>query len=473
MRRGPGETGEDASVTPPADAKADVPQPAAIDRGAAVLEPGDAGAAAGALPRLQLLVGRFRNQITNLTAFTILQAASYLIPIVTIPYFARVLGISGMGQLAIAGAVALVAGVAMDYAIQLSGTRFAAANADDSGALTAYLDATILVKLAILAPILAALTLAGAVVPFVGLHFWTFFWSLMSAAMICLFPQWLFQGLLIMPLAARILVTCRVAAAAAAMLLVRTPDDVFLVPLAQAVGGVIALAATVRILRKRFAIRIGRPARGAARGLARENWTLFSATAWGAAYTHGGVIIMSTMLSTSAIGYYSIAQKISQAFVSMFNVAAQTGFPTFVRAHARAAASFGRQIKTYMTVVVVASTAALIIMFGLRRPIYHFFAGEQSDLGIKIFVVWLAASLFTITSVSLNPVMVVLRLDVSMARVYRWTGLTFLAGAPIACAYFGTLGMAGATLVTEGFMALFCSVCVIGGLRRMADSTAR
>lgn len=440
---------------------------------APVLQPGDAGANAGMFPRLMLLVGRFRNHIANLTAFTILQAASYLIPVVTIPYFARTLGIAGMGQLAIAGAVALAAGVVMDFAIQLSGTRFAAAHADDPGALGGYLKASIAVKLALMVPMFVALVIGGLFVPALTQHFWVFFWSLASAATICLFPQWLFQGLLVMPLAARILVTCRVGAAAAAMLMVRAPGDLFVVPMTQAIGGMIALVVTGRLLKRRFGIAPGRPAKGAARALARENRTLFSATAWGAAYTHGGVIIMSMLLPAVSIGYYSIAQKISQAFVSMFNVAAQTGFPTFVRSHARANSMFARQVTIYMAVVLAVSATALLVMLALREPIYHFFAGERSALGAQVFVLWLVASLFTIASVSLNPVMVVLRLDASMARVYRLTGLTFLVAAPIACAWFGILGMAGATLVTEGFMAFFCAASVMIALRRTAGTEPR
>ncbi len=423
--------------------------------------------------RLVALLLRFRNQLANLTAFTILQAASYLIPVVTIPYFARTLGIAGMGQLAIAGAVALAAGVLMDYAIQLSGTRFAASHAEDHAAINQYLNATLMVKLAILLPIMLGLGVAGLSLAQVGAHFWVFFWSLMSAAMICLFPQWLFQGLLIMPLAARILVSCRVVAAVAAMLLVRSPADAYIVPMMQAIGGAIALVATAGMLRRRFGIVPGRPLPGRSRVLLRENWTLFSATAWGAAYSHGAIIIMSTMLSATSIGFYSIAQKISQAFVSMFNVAAQTGFPTFVRTHGRDAPSFGRQVRFYMVVVVFAAAIALLAMFAVRDTLYVFFAGKHSGAGVQVFSLWLAASLFTIISVSLNPVMVVLRLDGQMARVYRYTGLTFLVAAPIACAYFGVLGMATATLITEGSMALFCAVSVTSGLRRIDRSDAR
>ncbi len=257
------------------------------------------------------------------------------------------------------------------------------------------------------------------------------------------------------------------------MLIVRSPADTYVVPMMQAIGGLIALLATAGMLRRRFGIAPGRPLPGRSRALLRENWMRFSASAWGAAYSRGAIIIMSTMLSATRIGLYSIAQKISQAFVSIFNVAAQTGFTAFVRAHGRDAASFGSQVRLYMAVVVFAAAIALLGIFAVRDTLYVFFAGKDSSGGVQVFSLWLAASLSTILNVSINPVMVVLRLDGQMARVYRYAGLTFLAAAPIACAYFSVLGMATATLITEGSIALFCAVSVTGGMRRIVRSDAR
>lgn len=407
----------------------------------------------------------FRRHLANFTAFSALQAASYLIPIVTIPYFARTLTIAGLGQLAIAGAVGLAAGVLMDYGTVLAGTRFAAKNEADPTALNNYLNATSTLKILLFLPVMLGLFLAAVTIPSVSAHFWVFFWSLISAAAMCLFPQWLFQGLLIVPGAARILVTTRVLAALAALMLVRSPADAFIVPMTQAIGGVIALVAAGLALHRRYGIRLRPSPRRQIASLARDNWKLFSATAWGATHTHGSIILMGVLLSPTSIGYYSIAQRISQAFVSVFNIAAQTGFPSFVRAYARQADSFGRSMRVYLAAVSLAAATCLIIMFAVRGRLYGFFAGQHSELGLSIFCIWLFASFFTVVSVSLNPIMVALNLDNRMASVYRITGIGFLVLAPIGSFYLGAIGVALATLFPECFMALFCLV--------VADRTIR
>jgi PST family polysaccharide transporter len=427
--------------------------------------------ASSSFARFEPLFRRFRIHFVNLTAFSLLQAASYLIPIVTIPYFARVLGISEMGRLAIAGAAALAVGVVMDYAIQLSGTRYAASHEDSYEAVSRYLSTTTFVKLIILLPVLVAFSFSILTFPTVADQFWIFFWSLLSAVTTCLFPQWLFQGLLVMPLAARILVTCRMGAAVTAMLLVRTPDDAFIVPMTQAAAGIFALLFAERLLRNRFSIKLSKSSFLEIKNLFRNNWPLFSATAWGAVYAHGGIIIMSIMLPPSSIGLYSIAQKISQALVSMFNVAAQTAFPSFVRSQTKAPEKLESKVKIYLASVLSIAAVTLLIMFALKEGIYTFFAGELSARGTHVFGLWLAASFFTILSVSLNPVMVAFQLDAAMASVYRIVALAFLVVAPIACWHFGVLGMGLAMLVVEGAMALFCAMSVWGSFRRMNQAS--
>ncbi len=436
----------------------------------------EAPAAARAQPNgrsLRSLLVLARGHLGNFSAFGFLQAASFLIPLITIPYFARVLGISGMGVLAIANAAGLTSGVIMDYAIQLSGTRFAASHEDDHSAINKYLDISILVKLILLMPIVAVLGISALLFDLVAEHVFVFVWALISAATICLFPQWLFQGLLAMPSAARILVTSRLAAAAAALLLVRSAGDIYLVPMTQALGGIASLAIATVMLRRRYGITPRLARRAEAVTMLRQNWTLFSATAWGATYVYGNVLIMSTMLSTTSIGFYSIAQRIAQAFVSMFNIVAQTAFPNYVRSHRRSGGQgLRRQVALYMALVALATLIAVAIMYALRYQIYGFFAGELNETGVTVFVIWLIAAIFMIIGVSLNPLMVVLHRDDQMARIYRWTGLAFLLCAPFACAQFGIIGMASAIVLTEFSIAFFFALVVWRGLREVREESA-
>lgn len=84
-----------------------------------------------------------------------------------------------------------------------------------------------------------------------------------------------------MPTAARILVSSRLVSVVLAALSVRGPEDVYIVPMTQAICGVAAPVVVASVLRTKFQITLTMPRSGPVRVLLRENWSLFSATVWG------------------------------------------------------------------------------------------------------------------------------------------------------------------------------------------------
>lgn len=412
----------------------------------------------------------FRLHLTNFSAFTAIQAVSYLIPLATIPYFARVLTISGMGQIAIASAVGLAGGVLMDYGVLQSGARYAAINSSDSQALNRYLIASTALKLLLLSGLFSAFLIGTLVVPAIRENVWVYFWALISAATTSLFPIWLYQGLLIVPKAARILVTTRFLAAGASVALIRSPADTYVVPMTQAITGCISLFAAGIYFRRLLPLRLSGTVLADAKRMLVDNWNLFSATKWGIVHAYGSIFIVGIMLPLQSVGFYSIAEKISQAFVSIFNIGAQTAFPTFVRRFAKNLDDFASSVKLYLITVSIISFVMLVLLFIGRYEIYSFFAGEKNTEGVTVFTIWLFASFFTVTSVSLTPIMVAMHRDDSLASIYRFTGLTFLVGAPLLVYFYGVIGMALAAFYPQSFIAIYLLVAVKRSLKVSALS---
>ncbi len=414
---------------------------------------------------LATFIRPFRLYLSNFSAFSAIQAVSYLIPIITVPYFARVLTIAGLGQIAVANAVAMAGGVIIDYGILQSGARYAASHGSEPEALNRYLIATSALKTLLFTGIAAVFCLAALVVPQVREHFVVYLWSIASAGTAALFPLWLFQGLLIVPKAARILVTTRFLAAGSAFALIRSPADTYVVPMTQAIAALIALIAAGMLFRRSLPLRSNGTAKADIKILLRDNWKLFSATAWGIVHAYGTIIIIGVMLPAQSVGFYSIAERISQAFVSLFNIAAQTLFPTLVRRFARGDEGFARMVKMYLLSVAGISALMLGVIFFMRETVYSFFAGQHNAAGITIFTIWLFASFFTVICVSLSPVMVAMHRDRSLASIYRFTGLTFLVLAPVLVRAYGVVGMAFAALFPQLFMGLYFVVTVNRALR--------
>lgn len=116
---------------------------------------------------------------------------------------------------------------------------------------------------------------------------------------------------------------------------------------------------------------------------------------------------------------------------------------------------------------MLAFSSPLLAKWIIWHSVYEFFVAQNSSVGVAIFEIWLAASFFTIISVSLNPILVTLWFDDFTARIYRRLGLAFLGAAPLACAFAGGVGMAVTILIVEALIAGFSVVTVLIILGKM------
>jgi PST family polysaccharide transporter len=69
--------------------------------------------------------------VENILSLTVLQAATYLLPLITLPYLVRVLGADKFGLVAFAHALMQYFIIVTDYGFNLSATRDIAASRDN------------------------------------------------------------------------------------------------------------------------------------------------------------------------------------------------------------------------------------------------------------------------------------------------------------------------------------------------------
>lgn len=72
-----------------------------------------------------------RRVISNFSYLSILQIGSYVLPILTYPYLARVIGVEGFGKIAFAMSIVVYFTTITDWGYNFSATRDVARNRDD------------------------------------------------------------------------------------------------------------------------------------------------------------------------------------------------------------------------------------------------------------------------------------------------------------------------------------------------------
>ena len=82
----------------------------------------------------------------GLAAASIWQGANYLLPLITFPYLARVLGVEGFGLIGMAAAITGYALILVDWGFSLSAAQAVARMRDDLVATSDLIWATVLAK---------------------------------------------------------------------------------------------------------------------------------------------------------------------------------------------------------------------------------------------------------------------------------------------------------------------------------------
>lgn len=185
----------------------------------------------------QLLKGRTAQ---NLLALYGVQFVNYLLPLITLPYLARVLGPSGFGVLAVGQSLAQYFSLVVEYGYSLSATREVAQHRDDPSRLARILSGVLGARLILsLIVILLAFSL-GTWIPVLREHP-ALLWSGVCWAIALGFsPIWYFQGLERLREIALVEVLTKAMAVVGIFTLVRAPVDAYKVMLLQGLASFVA-----------------------------------------------------------------------------------------------------------------------------------------------------------------------------------------------------------------------------------------
>jgi PST family polysaccharide transporter len=132
---------------------------------------------------------------TNFSYLFLLQIASYLFPLVTMPYLARVIGAEGFGHIAIAAAVIMWIQTISDWGFNYTATRDVAKNREDKDKVSHILSNVIWAKFILLFFSFVILLLLIYFVPIFRENYLVILVTFLMVPGHILFPDWFFQAL--------------------------------------------------------------------------------------------------------------------------------------------------------------------------------------------------------------------------------------------------------------------------------------
>lgn len=264
----------------------------------------------------------------NVTALTAVQLAGFVLPLLTVPYLARVLRPDGWGLVVFAQSYAAWLTLVLEYGFNLSATRSIALSRDDPEQIAAIVTGVNGGKCLLALLAFAISLVVVAIVPAFRAHPVYLFWASVSAIVYGSSPLWYFQGVERMTGASLAEVAARVVAAIGVFVLVRGPEQGWVVLALQAATGTLFVAITTCWLYQEVPFIGFRP--HTALSALREGWRLFVFRSASGLYTLANSFLLGLFAGPQSVAFYGGAEKLVRAGVSLLNPVSQALYPRVV-----------------------------------------------------------------------------------------------------------------------------------------------
>lgn len=390
------------------------------------------------------------------------QMASFALPLITVPYLARHLGVAGVGVVATFQALATWFTTLNEFGFSLSATREAARYKHDKQRLSELLASVIGAKFLLAAGCGALMLILSFLLPSLrNQHL------LLASALLYTFGQsasavWLYQALDRIAFATSCDLGGRCLGVAAIFIWVKTPQDswrALAIP-----GGVILLSAAFAIAVAYREIPFSFPSLNGVLSTIRRGYAIFLSRCVSSMMNSGNALILSMFVSPVAVGYYSGAERIFRAGLTGLYPFSQVMFPRIAHLLAKDPDRARSEVLKSLSVMLCAAgcLSAAMLLFGgflVRVLLGAAFAPSVAVLRI-LAIVPLARATSDVLGLQW---MISHGLDREYTICLSVAGFTSLALALFLSGTWGQYGAAWAVVSSEVLLAAGVLYCI--GLR--------
>lgn len=397
--------------------------------------------------------------VRNALALYGVQVCRKVLPFVTIPYLARVLGPVALGRVAFVQAFSELLVLLVEFGFGLSATREIARHRDSRSECSD-----------IVAGVLGAQILLGLITVSVAIGAYYFVPELQAdrslvlagvlyAVFQGLSPLWFFQGIERMTIAAGIEVTGKLLALGGIFLLVHSPSDDWKVLAMQAcapiVSTVLGLAVAYRYIDAKL------PSWDIIRAAFLAGWQMFILRSGVSLYSVANAFTLGLFASPSQVAYYAYSEKIAKAAYGLLNPIREALYPRLSHLASRSSSDMARFAKAGGLVMTLGGAALGAGLFLFAPWIVHTLMGSQFGPAIPVLrILSLLPPIICIT----DAFGVQWLLPHGYERIAIWIifggAILNLTAAVVFAPQFRQIGMASVVVLSELFVAVAMALAV-------------
>lgn len=386
----------------------------------------------------------------NVAWLFLLQGASGIFPLLTLPWFTRTLGPAGFGRTGFATAVCAYFTLIADYGFNLSATRQIAIHRDDRQERSRIFSVTITTKGLLAVGGFILLLVLAALVPRLRREFVLLVTGYLSVVGAVITPIWYFQGIERMAVISMGNVLSRTAALPLVFALVRGPGDMTMALALTGAPSVLAGLVSLAVLVSLRHVDWVPPSRASILDALRSGWHVFISTAAISLYTVSSTVVLGFVAGDSAVGLFSGAQRLVGAAQLALSPLSQSVYPriSYLMHHARDEGFlFLRKI---LRLLAVTTGLLSIFVFVAAGPLVTLALGSSYHVAATTLR-WMAPLPFLIglSNVLGIQTMLPLGMNATFSRILIGAGLFHVSILIPLGALFGASGAGASVLAAE------------------------
>lgn len=389
--------------------------------------------------------------ISNFGYLTILHIASYIFPLMTMPYLARVIGASGFGEIAFASSIIVYFTTITRWSFNYTATRDIAQNRDDIKKVSIIFSTILYAKLILLAVSYFILFVAITIVPILRDSWVILFITSLSMIGDILYPTWLFQGLEKMKYNTIFSFLVKAIFTILVFVFIKNQQDYILQPFFQSIGFLIVGIISLYIIILKWGIKLETVSLRTICKEIKSGFDVFVNAISHNLYNAFSIIILGQFYGKTANGIYDAGEKFVTLSYQFIDLLSQAFFPFLAR----------RKDKHHIYAricIIVGILASVFLIFSAPLIMSIFFTEEFKDAVVILRILSVSLIFMVIGSVYGTNFLIIANKDRELRKITLSSSIIgFFCAVPMVF-HFGAIGAATTVLVTRMVMGIWTCI---------------
>ncbi|UOY91317.1 flippase [Ectobacillus sp. JY-23] len=396
--------------------------------------------------------------VTNFVSLASVQGLNFILPLITIPYLLHVLGPDRVGLINFAQAFIQYFILFTDYGFIFVATRDISLAREDNKKLSVIFSTVMLVRtLLMLISFIVLIVLLYTVPKFKAdsmIYILTFGMVLGNV----LFPIWFFQGIEKMKTISILNAISKVIFTLGIFVFVTDESKFMYVPIFNSLGYIAIGIIAIYVITSHHGIHFVKPSKEDIMYQLKSGWHIFVSNIMTSLYTTSNVFILGFFASNTIVGYYSSAEKVVKAVLSIITPLVQTVYPHLSRALQESReAAIALLHKVFLLVTVLMATLSLFVGIFAAQIVEIVFKYEEITPILQI----LAAFPLILGWANVFAILTMINFDYKkeLSRIYIAASIFSVILMFLLIPQFKQYGTAWTAVLTEAFatslMAIF------------------